>query len=277
MNFDLRTYESALNFLTEFTSVSESEIILHLLDVKFDMGEAKFCDVFRVDLDRLSVLDVKYIVSHVTTTNDNLKSIKQYGLRNLQEVLNSDTPLKNFLKTQGFLVDIGNRILRYGGKEFSIQCGGRDTIDRHSVEYALHSIGLKIYNDHQISAFLLMKDDTSYGGLVHERPEFLFNISKLCKFDIEKMWKCQSHPYVIEFRADFEQIEHYTFYRNVHEYNDDSADRTVLKEWLIDHAFQRTCNGLIKSSWSDIYAYIKPDAVISPEQFVNIRKIENVS
>lgn len=56
------------------------------------------CDYFELDLFKYDSSNVFIKCRHITTSNENLKTFRKYGLLNLKQVLTIDTLLKLFLK-----------------------------------------------------------------------------------------------------------------------------------------------------------------------------------
>lgn len=273
MLFDLRTHKSAIEFLSQFTSIEENDIFRYLLEKKFNLVNVDFINDFNIDIDEISVENVTYVVSHVTSSNDELNSIKSLGIRNLQEVLSVDTPLSKFLRGNDIHFDIANKKMMCKGISYDIDFKTGQYYEHNSLNEKLNSIGHKIYYDFQTSGFLLMRDEISYGGRVHERPEFLFNISSLCNKNLEIEWEQQSKSYTIDFEVLFEELEYFTFYDSLFQFEDDCNSYLRLKKKLIDLSLRRSVSALLGESVSEIFAYLKPSTVIPFTRFVDLREI----
>lgn len=273
MKFDLRTHESALKFLSEFTLIDESDIFLYLLDKHFKVESQNFIEHFKVDFDKLNVHKITFVISHVTSCNDKLKSIMELGLLNLQEVIKNETPLSIFLKENDIFIDVDNKLMKYKETVYDISYHSENNFRRDSHQAKLNSIGRKLYFDHQLNGFLQMKTDKSYAGRVHERPEILFNLSSALSIDLEGLWESNKQSFVIEFETMFEDLEYFTFYLNKNKYIDDIGKYTYLKCELINLALVRTCKTLINDYDTEIYAYLKPEVVIQQDKILSFRVI----
>lgn len=134
-------------------------------------------------------------------------------------------------------------------------------------ENKLHSIGHKLYYDHQINAFLFCEDINEYGS-VHRAPEFLLTLSDFNKKtnDIDVKWEKISKPYVVKFKARFMEFAYFTFYGRLEDYMEDYNNHWIeLKRWLFSKAIESS----FSNSSSQIFGYMKPATVISPNNIID--------
>lgn len=130
----------------------------------------------------------------------------------------------------------------------------------------LYRIGHKLYYDFQINAFLFCKDIYDY-STIHETPEFFYTLSSLNEVTkgIDKKWKKICKSYVVKFTSKLKDFAYFTFYENEREYMDDKQNNwSALRRLLISKAVESAFG----DSASQIFAYMKPDTVIAPENII---------
>lgn len=202
------------------------------------------------------------------TSNDNkCDDIKRNGLHNLQWVLSNDTVLNKYLKKYKISFDIGNKLLYIDGDRYDIDYEKYKDLDLISKrKEQLHNIGHKIFYDFQINAFLFCEDIYEY-STIHEAPEFLFTLSNVNKYtrELYETWKNNCETYVVKFKVKLKELEYYTFYNSKIEYEKDKQENwTYLRKQLVSMALE----SMMGNSASEIYAYMKPNTVIIPENII---------
>ena len=71
--------------------------------------------------------------------------------------------------------------------------------------------------------------------------------------------------YVVKFKAKLKEFEYYTFYDSKTEYEEDKqANLIMLRKQLVSRALK----SMMGNSTSEIYAYMKPNTVIIPENII---------
>lgn len=71
--------------------------------------------------------------------------------------------------------------------------------------------------------------------------------------------------YVVKFKAKLKEFEYYTFYDSKTEYEEDKqANLIMLRKQLVSRALE----SMMGNSTSEIYAYMKPNTVIIPENII---------
>lgn len=71
--------------------------------------------------------------------------------------------------------------------------------------------------------------------------------------------------YVVKFKAKLKVFEYYTFYDSKTEYEEDKqANLIMLRKQLVSRALE----SMMGNSTSEIYAYMKPNTVIIPENII---------
>ncbi len=276
MRFDLRTIEGTKKFLFDWLGIDEKTIINYIIDKGEEVDADDFCEQNNIFLDKFEINDITYIASHVTTCLDGLEAIKKFGLMDLTSILTNETSLKEFLKSYGIEFDIENRIMKIENKSYDVSYdtdSRKGFIDRGSFEAKLDSIGHKLYYDNQVSAFFAMEGDKEYGGYVHLRPEFLLNVSRVGKKDLENDWIKTAKAYVLEFEEKFENFEWFTFYGTKHEYFDDNFSKIEHRKWLLSKSLYRIQNDLLYNDVREEFAYMKPSYIIPWKNIINVREI----
>ncbi|NBI05752.1 hypothetical protein [Senegalia massiliensis] len=276
MRFDLRNVEGTKKFLHDWVGVDEISIISYIIDNSEDIDIDDFCERYNISLDDLEIDNITYVASHVTTCLDGLETIKKYGIMDLTSVLSYPTPLNIFLQNHGIEFDIDKRIMKVGNKSYDVSYNtnsNKSFLDRRSLEGRLNSIGHKLYYDNQLSAFLTMEGDKEYGGNVHLRPEFLLNVSSICKLNLENEWAKRAKAYVLEFEEKFENFEWFTFYNTKEDYNEDVSKMIEHRRWLLSKSLYRLQNYISYNQRIEDFAYMKPSYIVPWKNIIGIREI----
>jgi hypothetical protein len=260
MVFDMTSPEAALASLAELTYVSDSEIQRFLDEsIVRDNGYMdgrrvsyeNFCDTVGRSFDEINLHDIKVAALHYSSNDDNCNSLKTIGLRDLQYVLENETPLSNFLAEKGFRFNIQKKTMAFNGKDYNITYNPGSS--RH--ESPVNPIAYKIYHDYSTSAFVYVKDVTRYLGHVHLRPEFLYNIQSLDRRlnDLSREWVSRCKYYEVKFASPINTMDDCMF-ENRH-----------LIEWLIESAL------LIAGDMTDEqFFYVKRGCHIEPDNIISI-------
>lgn len=272
MMFDLRTVEGTKKFIIDWLGIHNDSLMKYVLLNCNEINVDNFCEEYEIDLDNIGIEDLTYIASHVTTCSDELESIQNYGLLDLKLTLSLPTPLQKFLKEHGVEFDIEKKTMKIYTETFDISYKKKNHFNEDSLEGELQDIARRLFYDSQISAFLSMQSDKKYGGIVHERPEILYNISKVSKKNLETYWKKNNKAFVLEYKENFENFEWYTFYVKEEEYYEDST-RINHKKWLVKKALYRLWNDLFHNDINEEYAYMKSSYTIPWKNVINVRKI----
>ena len=103
MDFDLRTCNSAFDFILDLLQMKSNEYVEELI-----MNSGNDFEVFwERNIDRIAkvnVHDIKVMAFHVLGSLDQCEEIKKNGLKNLQMVLSENTIFSRLLKRQGLLL-----------------------------------------------------------------------------------------------------------------------------------------------------------------------------
>ncbi|QGH20224.1 hypothetical protein [Clostridium butyricum] len=269
--FDITNFETALSFLCNYLAINEEQVINFITSNSKDYDIEEFIDEFSINIDSLDIDNVKAVVIHTTTNNDECNTIKKYGLLNLQQAVTVNTPLKLYLKRWKIVFDIENKTMWLNDKLFDITYNNRNNPYHADYDEALQDIARKLYFDFQINGFFCTEDVREYGGRVHERPEFLNNLSEKFKHKpIEDKWKENSKCYLIKFSSMLDYFTHFTFYKDKDEYLEDFNTKVILKRWLINKALYVIWNNLHFGGNPEIIAYMKPEVIIPYSDILEI-------
>ena len=266
MYYDITNPNASYSWLYETLKVREGELIGdYIIECHSDPNE--FYERYRTVIDKIDIENLEIVAFQVTSNDNKCDDIKRNGLHNLQWVLSNDTVLNKYLKKYKISFDIGNKLLYIDGDRYDIDYEKYKDLDVISKrKEQLHNIGHKIFYDFQINAFLFCEDIYKY-STIHEAPEFLFTLSNVNKYtrELYETWKNNCETYVVKFKVKLKKLEYYTFYNSKIEYEKDKQENwTYLRKQLVSMALE----SMMGNSASEIYAYIKPNTVIIPENII---------
>lgn len=187
-----------------------------------------FVKEFNLSVDKIESTNVFITAKHLTTLPDKGLALQKYGLLNLYEVLEKDTPLKRFLRDKGIEFDIAKKQIKIQEKNLDLfYCNGdckscsisKKDCDQFSTEYkkAIRHIYIKLYLDKsETEVFLCGKDDElEKYSCVSRHPEFLRNIDKLLAElklspNLSKEWTSlnDGQYYILEFDIGIRFLEY---------------------------------------------------------------------
>lgn len=274
MEFDLRTCDSAFNFIINFMNMTPNEYIMEFI-VESNKNYETFWDRNIDRIKEADISDLKIMAVHVLGSLDECKEIKEKGLMNLQKVLDSRTKLSILLKKHGFEFNVLDKTMKCKGKMYDINYEhykSRDCLI--NVDKVLDNVAHRIYYDFCVCGFLSNDDIPGYGTQIHKRPEFLMRLAEFFSDaeEIELYWKRNSKSYCINFYTMVEQIHRFTFeldvlrdppYKGWLELNDEMK----IKKWILANAIERSEN-----KFSEQYLYVRDDVIIPPNQIVSIQR-----
>lgn len=266
MYFDITNPDVSYYWLYKSLQIKKDEFIEnYIIECHNDFDT--FYEKYHSIIDKIDIENLEIVAFQVTSSSDECADIKQYGLHNLQWVLSNDTCLNRFLKKNNISFDIESKLMYIGNSSYDVDYEKYKDLDVISKrKEQLHKIGHKIYYDFQINAFLFCKDIYDY-STVHEAPEFLYTLSCLNEATkgIDMKWKDICKPYVIKFKSKLKDFAYFTFYGNEREYKKDRQDNwSELRRQLI----LRAVESAFSDSASQIFAYMKPNTVIAPENII---------
>lgn len=264
MLFDITSKQSSIKFLCDFLDSSREIIEGYIDQNKDEVCVDGFLEYTDTSLVTKNIDSIFLSVIHVTTNDDECRSIKENGLVNLQEALKLDTPLRRYLKQCNIQFDLSNELMFINSKCYKLQYDS-SFFKLDTIEGQINSVARKIYYDHQINGFFCIQDPKRYGGYVHQRPEILCDLARLRTNpnEFEKEWLKKSKAYVIKFNAPVEYFTFYSFYNDKDEYKKDENERLLLKKWLVEKAL-RVIWGYHRYNecTCEIMAYVKPEVSI---------------
>lgn len=273
--FNITTHEKAKEFLSSFLNIASEKIDDYILNNTKDYDVDNFLETYNIDLQKIHIENMQLTVQHVTTNDDKCGSLEKFGLLNLQQSLTMETTLKKYLDRFNIHFDISNKWIFCNGTKIDIPYKSNDiNHPSDSQKHRICRVAHKIYYDYQISGFFSMENETDYGGRVHERPEFLHNLKELFKSSlIEDTWKKSVKPYLITFKASLDSFAWFSFYGEKYEYEDDYLRKEEQIKWLIKKALCVIWDMSYYDSSPEIFAYMKPEVIIPPSDFLNIKPI----
>ncbi len=177
-----------------------------------------------------STNDCSIYCKHLTTCNDDLESIKRYGLLRLDEVLMADTPLKRFLDEYNIQIEPVKKEFSYKEHIWKINapdeqcqpcirkkpCGAYALCDFREQMGMLHS---KLYHDKGEIEFFIGGDKKTINEYqtIQEAPEILINVarimkcmcSKISEYCLQNSWNRKDNwkKYLLEFYIPYEALE----------------------------------------------------------------------
>lgn len=270
MIYDIKTPDSACQFVQDFFNVSASEFINQYSN-KCQNDFELFWDWNLEYINSTDISKLKYTVFHITSSVDNCNDIRRDGLKNLQAVLSEENRLTSLLSEYGVKIDVQKRELLVGNKTFSIDIN-KSNLQNQLPEKKIQEIRRRLCREPEVEGYFAntrVKDSQ-----FHRRPEFLFNLGECLPVlkKAEDYWTKNSKGYIITFLADLNQFAWHTFYRHEDECLDDQQNRLRLKKELISRAIDRSFDSA--NSFSEIPAYMKTATVIKPEQIISYKLID---
>lgn len=197
MLFNIHTEKEAQDTLKRLTSIPFSV----WKGESAHFNEYMYCDDFLeatikkygTSLPRFD--DIDFVISHITTSANACREIKENGLIDLGSVYKSpDSELRMFIERHGIEIRLDCNCLKYGNRYFDISFdnlpGLSDTEDTET--YKAWLIGRRFNYDFCVNGFLQIDPKSIYPGYVHKRPEILQNIDDLLHLNLSKEW-AQSH------------------------------------------------------------------------------------
>lgn len=259
--YDLTSYEKARDSLSKLVGINkiDIEVFLHKNANDYDCLYKRFIELFNIDVESLDISKLYLKIMQVTTNGDNCQSIKRYGLLNTQDAIKEDTYLGNFLISKGIEVDFDNEIIKYNGRKYC-----RTSKINHKIDLCCTKLFSKCH--YPINAFIYSDNPLNYGGGVKERPELISNFADVFGDCIEKEWINSTKCFLIIAKVSIYDLDYSVFCDWQDTFEDDKDN--IIKEWLISRSLDVMHDLKIKSSHSDIYAYLKPELKIQPENII---------
>jgi hypothetical protein len=258
--YDVRTIESAYNFLKDITGFSKQEI----KDSYYDIAHEDF-NIFYDEISNAIVEedlnDIKIVCFHILGSLDDCAEIRRIGLRNLQYVLSEKTILRGLLEKEGIIFDIENHQLWYKNQKINL-------FRNNDISQTQNEVARRIYKDYCVNVFLANDVPQYYGDDVYKRPEFLKTLSDFLPAakSINDYWKNHSKSYKLTMMLNPNQISNITFDLD---YTEEMHSNDFYK-WLIKNAIRRISTQTVKD---DMILYIKNNSVIKPSQIIDYTEL----
>lgn len=166
-----------------------------------------------------NVDDTDFMFTHITSSADQCKSIRNYGLLNLTAAYrNTSTELRLFLDAHDIDIRIEYQCIKYKNNYYSIEYDSHDCPPEwETEEYNGWLVGRKFALDPGVCGFLVYDTSHPYLGGVHECPEILRDLDRLLGTALAEEWKKTSHPYAITCRVPGPFIEINQNGQDIHE------------------------------------------------------------
>lgn len=271
--FDITNPDTAYEWLYSILDIKQGDLIEdYILKCNNDIDmffKAHIEEIERIDLNKLELVAI-----HVTSNDDNCRSLKKHGLRNLKLVLSGKTEMSRFLSAEQIQFDIERKQMFIQGKEYNIDYQKYLNMAHKSKEEdRLERIAHKIYFDYQVNGFFFNSNIFSYGTSIDKHPEFLYTLSEFNKATkgIDEKWDKLNQGYVIKYKSYVSDFEYYSFYESMEEYLEDSYSNWIkLRYWLVSKAVSCCFSDLA----SEVFAYMKAGIIIEPERILECIPVE---
>ena len=178
MDFDLRTCNSAFDFILDLLQMKSNEYVEELI-----MNSGNDFEVFwERNIDRIAkvnVHDIKVMAFHVLGSLDQCEEIKKNGLKICRWFF-LRIQFSRLLKKAGIAFDIHEKTVSYNGNLYDIDY--EHYSEQHfltETEEKLDRIAHRVFYDFCVNGFMMNDDIRAYGTRIHERPEFLMTLAKL--------------------------------------------------------------------------------------------------
>lgn len=259
--YDIRTSADALCTLVNFTGVAPpiwEQYIEHRSEYVYDE------DLVEDVISKNGTLPKNYeewlfIFFHITTSANDCKSIKKYGILDLKEAYRcKESELRLFLDNKGILIDIDEETLSYNNRTYDISRSRRPS-QFDKVDYASWCIGNKLFYDYTICGFLSVWHKAPYGGGVHCRPEILNDIDNLLGLSLSEEWHLTHKAYEITAIIKGEDML----------YN--GNDENTSKDKIIDY-MTRAFNAAFGLPSEEI-VLLKNNVQVLPERIVEVEPL----
>lgn len=267
MIYDIRTSESALDFVTSFVDMSCIEYY-EALELESENNLDTFWEKYgKKAAVRVPLEEMEYVAFHITTSFDNCADIGQNGLRSLRYLLGHDSPLNRKLAEHGIKFDIEARTMSIDNRPFCLPRNAREEM----FELGLGRLSYRIYRDAGITAFLYSRNPEDYAGMVHKRPEFLDDLAKICvgARRAEEEWIENADPYRVTFMARENQLAYNSFKPENSEQLTAQELGMSIKQSMLYTAIDRVDDALIK----DVYLQIDDSKAILGQQIISIDRL----
>jgi hypothetical protein len=170
---------------------------------------------FNISINEFDTANAFITAKHITTFIDNGLSIKKYGLLNLKDVLELETPFKQFLEINGIAFDIHNKKIMLN--ENCIELFRCNDIRPSKYNKAINKLHIKLYHDKCETEVFLYGEDSEIGNYpsISQYPEILQDIDNLLialqqPLNLANKWAQLQNGryYILEFDIPITALEH---------------------------------------------------------------------
>lgn len=96
--FDITRFESSIKSLEKLTNINGRELFKYISERKDEYGVSDFLKTFDIDEETLLSKELELVSLHVTTSFDDLATVRDFGLINPQQAVTLVTPFHHYLK-----------------------------------------------------------------------------------------------------------------------------------------------------------------------------------
>jgi hypothetical protein len=226
--FDFFNKKNTYNALCEHFKIKKTKDLWSYLTTKdWSSDDCPYIDFVKdnnIPFDQFDVENVYIRCKHVTTYHDEGRSLKEFGLINLQRVLEEDTLFRRFLAENGIIIDVGNKLFIFDGQKFPIFERNEECPfcqNNHTCNFGYHDgikhLYVKLY-DHKAETEVFLGKDINDRienySCVKCHPEILNQIDEILNaLDrndklVEKWEKLQNGIfYILEFARNIREFE----------------------------------------------------------------------
>ncbi|MDY4078686.1 MAG: hypothetical protein SOY42_07870 [Clostridium sp.] len=270
--YDMTNSENALKSLSKFLNLGKKELFSFIsirADQNIDYNKIyeELILEFDIDIDKLCIDNIEVKSIHVTTGNDNGCSIREKGLLNLQQSLTQDTTLRKFLLKRIIRIDVESNLIYFKDNKLVLEDNTSDYKDNKNYVYK------KLYKDYGINGFIFNNEPLKYEGNVANRPEFIYNLSKILKYgDLEKEWEIENKQcYIVEYKYSHEKLSWINLILNSEDKYEIECNREFyIKLWFIKQAIKVIIYDIMNFEKLEIISYLKLDENIPSQDIINI-------
>lgn len=238
-NFNFFENNTILKSMCNYFELDELKVRDYLCELN-ECDFLEFIKTFRVNLFKYDSSKTFIRCRHMTTSNEKLKSFKEYGLLNLKEALTFETPLKSFLKQNDVEFNIESKCLFYKGKRYELfwhndeckKCNYgkcrylKDILnDKTTLTYrdmscnyrkAITQLYGKLYKDRAETEVFLSGDykEIYNYSVISRCPEILYTIDDSIKkvfcenSNLQNKWRnINNQAYILEFYTSIQNFE----------------------------------------------------------------------
>lgn len=263
MIYDIRNTQYARETLAKITSVDIETWKTHNLLYKgrYEYVEQLIEDVIsRYGHMPTSLDNTTFVYSHITTSANECFSIKKHGLLNLCDAyMLPDSELNAFLSDHNIFINLDDQVLRYNNIRYNISFDERPNED-NVQKYRNWCVGRKFFYDYTTCGFLSVDISRQYGGLVHIRPEILFDIDCLLKTSLSKEWS--------ETHSPFEVIAKVTGKNIVYDVDNPEDSKNVVMKYIY-YAFSNSFD----DSMNERVLLLNDNVSIPPTDIIEIKPL----